>query len=83
MYEGWTVERAGDHTDLTVWYGYTVRGGLLGEMAPPLVAHRTRSMMQIITSSGRVMRASTDPIRSPYFESTRPAVFESAASDQS
>ena len=51
MCGGWTVERAGDHTDVTVWYEYTVRGGLLGEMAAPLVAHRTRSMMQTILAN--------------------------------
>jgi hypothetical protein len=51
MYGGWSVERAGDHTDVAVWYEYTIRGGLLGEMAAPLVAYRTRSMMETIISN--------------------------------
>ena len=51
MYGGWAVEAAGDHTDVTVWYEYTVPGGLLGEMAAPLVAQRFRRMMEAILSN--------------------------------
>jgi uncharacterized membrane protein len=46
MYGGWTVEAAGNHADVTVWYEYTVPGGLLGEVVAPLVAQRFRSMME-------------------------------------
>jgi hypothetical protein len=51
MYGGWTVEPAGDHADVTVWYEYTVPVGLLGEMAAPLVAQRIRSMMETVISN--------------------------------
>ena len=46
MYGGWSVEGAGHHADVTVWYEYTVPGGLLGEVAAPLVAQRFRGMME-------------------------------------
>jgi uncharacterized membrane protein len=46
MYGGWSVEAAGDHAGVTVWYEYTVPGGLLGELAAPLVAQRFRGMME-------------------------------------
>jgi uncharacterized membrane protein len=51
MYGGSSVEAAGDQADVTVWYEYTVLGGVLGEMAAPLVAQRTRSMMEPIITN--------------------------------
>lgn len=54
MYGGWSVEAAGDHADVTVWYEYTVLGGLLGEVAAPLVAQRFRGMMMDAISNMEV-----------------------------
>ena len=49
MYGGWTIESAGesagDHADVTVWYEYTVPGGLLGEIVASLIAQRIQGMM--------------------------------------
>lgn len=51
MYGGWTIDSAGDHADVTVWYEYTVPGGLLGEIAAPLIAHQVRGMMETTLSN--------------------------------
>ena len=77
MYGGWAVEAAGDHADVTVWYEYTVPGGLLGEIAAPVVAQRFRGMMETVISNmeaeadgcnGRCMTSSRNsPGRFPRF----------------
>lgn len=51
MYGGWAIESAGDHADVTVWYEYTVPGGLLGEIVAPLIAQRIRGMMTTTISN--------------------------------
>jgi len=51
MYGGWTIESAGDHADVTVWYEYTVPGGLLGEIVAPLIAQQIRGMMTTTISN--------------------------------
>jgi uncharacterized membrane protein len=51
MYGGWAVEGAGDHADVTVWYEYTVPGGLLGEVAAPVLAQRVRGLMETVISN--------------------------------
>jgi len=51
MYGGWDVEEANGGTDVVVWYEYTVRGGLLGEILAPLVAQRSRSGMEATISN--------------------------------
>lgn len=51
MYGGWTIESAGDCADVTVWYEYTMRGGLLGEIVAPLIAHQIRDMMTTTISN--------------------------------
>jgi uncharacterized membrane protein len=45
------VEGAGDHADVTVWYEYTVPGGLLGEVAAPVLAQRVRGLMETVLSN--------------------------------
>lgn len=60
MYGGWSVEAAGDHADVTVWYEYTVPGGLLGEVAAPLVAQRFWGMMEDAISNMEAEAKRTD-----------------------
>ncbi|PIQ61999.1 MAG: hypothetical protein COV99_07675 [Bacteroidetes bacterium CG12_big_fil_rev_8_21_14_0_65_60_17] len=45
MYGGWTVRRVGGKTSVTVWYEFTMKWGLLGELLAPLVAEQTRKTM--------------------------------------
>ena len=43
MHGGWEVSARDDgRSDVVVWYEYTVRGGVLGEILAPLVAMRSR-----------------------------------------
>lgn len=51
MYGGWEVAEANGGADVVVWYEYTVRGGLLGEILAPLVAQRTKSGMEATISN--------------------------------
>jgi uncharacterized membrane protein len=51
MYGGWSVDGADDHADVTIWYEYTLPGGLLGEIAAPLIAQRFRGMMEATLSN--------------------------------
>ncbi|NBC86488.1 MAG: hypothetical protein GVY25_09885 [Bacteroidetes bacterium] len=51
MYGGWTIESAGDCADVTVWYEYTMRGGVVGEILAPLIAHQIRDMMTTTISN--------------------------------
>ena len=51
MYGGWTIESAGDHADVAVWYEYTVPGGLFGEIVAPLIAQRISGMMTTTISN--------------------------------
>lgn len=41
MYGGWRVEAAGGHTEVVVWFEFTVRGGVFGEILAPVIAHQS------------------------------------------
>ncbi len=45
MYGGWTVRRVSGKTRVTIWYEFTMKGGLLGELMAPLLAEKIRPVM--------------------------------------
>ncbi len=45
MYGGWTVQAASGKTCVTIWYEFTMKWGLLGELLAPLLAEKTRADM--------------------------------------
>lgn len=45
MYGGWTVRRVSGKTCVTVWYEFTMKWGLLGELMAPLLADKFRPVM--------------------------------------
>jgi len=45
MYGGWTVRRVSGKTRVTIWYEFTMKWGLLGELMAPLLAEKIRPLM--------------------------------------
>jgi len=46
MVGGWRVEDRGRESEVVVWFEYTVPGGLLGEIAAPMIAARSRPVLE-------------------------------------
>ena len=65
MYGGWEVSaRDGGRSEVVVWYEYTIRGGVLGEIGAPLVAARSRP--GLAATLNRIEAAARTPlIRTP------------------
>ena len=46
MTGGWEVVPAGGGSEVTVWYEYSMRGGRLGDVLAPVLAHRSGGVME-------------------------------------